>query len=286
MSDQDRGAYTPQTDAPLSFDARFSQGAGERPMPTTLIISGVLLVALVVAMVLFYRHGVRETGQPPQVVGTPVADTKAPPSAQAPTSDSAAGLQVYKAEVIPPAETRSSATLAPPPEAPAPRPAAAMPTDGANLRPAQPETAPQPAPQVTAAAPPKPVVAAASAPSASPAAGVVKPAPAKPAAVKLAVAKPAVAKRPIAKPVVSEIPTGAPVAQIGAFSSATLADKGWSDVAAIMPGQMSGKSKKVELASKDGKSFYRTFVGGFATKADAQSFCASLQAAGRGCIVK
>jgi hypothetical protein len=36
----------------------------------------------------------------------------------------------------------------------------------------------------------------------------------------------------------------------------------------------------------NGKRVYRSFVGGFASKAAAQSFCASLKAAGRGCIVR
>ena len=37
MSEHDRGAYTPPTDEPLSFDARRPQG--RRPMPMTLVAS-------------------------------------------------------------------------------------------------------------------------------------------------------------------------------------------------------------------------------------------------------
>ena len=44
MSDHDRGAYTPQNEAPLSFDARRSRG--RRAFPTTLIISLVILAGL------------------------------------------------------------------------------------------------------------------------------------------------------------------------------------------------------------------------------------------------
>ena len=65
MTEQDRGAYTPQTDAPLAFDARYSRGSGERPLPMTLIVSGVVLVALIAALAFFYRSGVRGAGQPP-----------------------------------------------------------------------------------------------------------------------------------------------------------------------------------------------------------------------------
>ena len=70
------------------------------------------------------------------------------------------------------------------------------------------------------------------------------------------------------------------------FSSNALALKGWSDVATLMPGQMAGKSRKVEMANVNGKTFYRGFVGGFASKNAAQAFCASLTAAGKGCIVR
>jgi len=49
---------------------------------------------------------------------------------------------------------------------------------------------------------------------------------------------------------------------------------------------MAGKTKKVEVANRDGKTFYRAFVGGFASRSDASAFCASLVAAGKGCIVK
>ena len=52
MSDYDRGAYTPQSDAPLAFDARQSRGGGGGggPSPMTLIISGVVLLLLVIAL--------------------------------------------------------------------------------------------------------------------------------------------------------------------------------------------------------------------------------------------
>ena len=244
MSDQDRGAYTPQHDTPLSFDARYSRGSGERPVPMTLIVSGVVLLVMVVLFALLYRSGARHTGQPPQVVGTPVADTKAAPSAGAESSDAAAGLQVYKTEGTPPNEMKAPATLAPPPEQPAPRPAQA------NLRPTSPETIPD------------------------------QPAAARP------VARPANAPQTIEAAVDQSTAEAGSVAQIGAFSSQALAEKGWNDVAAIEPGKMAGKTKKVEAATRDGKTFYRAFVGGFGSRADASAFCASLVAAGKACIVK
>jgi len=297
MTEQDRGAYTPQTDAPLAFDARYSRGSGERPIPWTLVISGVVLVTLVGALAFFYRDGFRHAGGAPAVVGAPVEDSKAPPSGQAASGDPAAGLQVYKAEATPAHEGGPpvSATLAPAPEAPTARPVTAAPIDDAKLRPAQGDTTAQ-----TAVPPPAPVVVAKAAPTATPKALTIKTATPKAAPVKAASLKTAVAAsgdttaKPVKlakatvtpKAVDAEIPTGAPVVQIGAFSSEALAVKGWSDVATLMPGQMAGKSRKVEMANVGGKTFYRGFVGGFASKSAAESFCASLTAAGKGCMVK
>jgi hypothetical protein len=280
MTDQDRGAYTPQTDAPLAFDARHWRDADRRPMPIMLVMSGIVLVALVAGLAVFYRSGIRNAGQAPQVVGTPLVDAKTPPSDQAAASDSAAGMQVYKSEVTPPGEGRlpTTATLTPPPETPAPRPTA--PVDQAELRPAQAAAQPAPAAQPAAAYPSTPAKAAplAAAVAATPVVAKAKPVKAAPVKLAKAVVSPSAS--------VGDVPPGAPVAQIGAFSSAALADKGWSDVAVLMPSQMSGKSRKVEMVSANGKTFYRAFVGGFASKTAAESFCAALKASGRGCMVK
>jgi hypothetical protein len=268
MSDQDRGAYTPQSDAPLAFDARRTPGGGGgRPVPMTLLISGMVLVILIIAIAFFYRSGVRSTNTAPQVVGAPLASTKAPPPASDQPADPAAGLQVYKSEVSPASEAPPPTKLAPAPEQPAPRPA------------------PHVAAPVTSDLAPAPTTPAAS----------VKPAP-----VKLATAKPVKPLKPVvATPTTSAehaaesegVPTthaaaSNAVVQIGAFSSPALADKGWADTRALEPDSMAGKTKKVESVTKDGKVFYRTFVGGFASKDDAAAFCASLKAAGKVCFVK
>ena len=267
MTDYDRGAYTPQSDAPLAFDARQSRGGGGGggPSPMTLIISGVVLLALVIALLLFYRSGVRRGDEAPQVVGSPLTQTKAAPPASAQPADSGAGLQIYKTEVAPPSEGKTPPTFVPSPEQPAARPAPSERTTtpastsveppasaGPRLRTAQAETP-------DTAEPP-------------PAAKPVKTAPVK-------VAKAAAA------PETGAAISGA-VVQIGAFSSAALADKGWNDTAGLMPGAMAGKTKKVELITKNDQPFYRTYVGGFASKIEAQTFCSALKAAGKSCFVK
>jgi outer membrane biosynthesis protein TonB len=284
MSDHDRGAYTPPTDAPLSFDAR-QPVRGSRPLPFTLIVSVLVLTALVVAIFLFYRSGVREAGQPPQTVGQPVGELKSPPTNEAQPQDPAAGLQIYRSESGQPAEAIPAApAFTPPPEQPQARPApapmpstpppAAVPTTPVGppqaLRPAS----PPPAAQAPAPGAPLPVT------KLTPAAKTA-PAPAKPAPKTIDQAIAAAAA-----PTPKAAAGGAAGVQIGAFSSPSLADKGWGDAVAVSPGLAAGKGKSVEKVERDGSTFYRTTVTGFASRADAAAFCAALKGAGKACFVR
>jgi outer membrane biosynthesis protein TonB len=259
MSDTDRGAYTPPTDAPLSFDAR-QPVRGARPVPMTLIVSALVLLVLIVAIFMFYRGGVREAGQAPQTVGTPVGEMKsaAPPEVQA--QDPAAGLQIYQSESGEAAQGQPQFTA--PPEQPAPRVAAAppppvaAPTTPIGAAPAQlPPTAPAaPAPKTVAQAPTP-------APKAAPVA--------TPASKAVEVAAPAAG--------------GAASVQIGAFSSQALAEKGLADAAGIAG---AGKGRSIQPIQRNGATLYRTTVTGFASRAEAQAYCGKLQAAGKSCFVK
>ncbi|WP_309605235.1 SPOR domain-containing protein [Phenylobacterium sp.] len=272
MSDHERGAYTPPTDAPLSFDAR-QPVRGTRPIPFTLIISILVLLGLAAAIVVFYRSGVRKAEQPPQMVGAPVTSMKAvaPPEAQ--PQDPAAGLQIYHSEAgaspaippkftPPPEQPQTRPGLPPPPTVVVTPPAAAPVTAPApTLRPSIPSQPPATAP-VAKASPPAPKVAA------------------KPPAAPVAKAAP----EPAAKP--AAVTSGGAGVQIGAFSSQALADKGWNDAAAVAPGVSAGKGKSVEKIDKDGKTLFRTTVTGFSSRADAAAFCDRLKAAGKACFVK
>ena len=295
MSEFDRGAYTPQTDSPLSFDARTTRRQGGRPLPMALLVSCLILAVLVVAIVLFYRSGVRSAGQAPQPVGAPVSAMKAAPSAADQPVDAATGLQVYKAEA--PEAVEPPPTFTPGPEQPGARPAVTAP---APLPAAGPATvasvAGAPLPVTPLPVKPlsvkplavKPLAAPATTAQPKPAPVAVKAPPvAKPVATKPAAVKPAEPKPVVAKPVAT-LPAakGNVYIQIGAFSTAALADKGWSDIAKAFPKPMSGKTKSVVPLSKDGGTLYRTAIGGFASKADADAFCASLKAAGKTCFVK
>jgi hypothetical protein len=136
MSDHDRGAYTPQPDAPLSFDARTPRD--QRPLPILLIASCVILAAMVVAGFLLYRSGVRGQNEPPRPVGEPIANIKSPPPA-----DASGNATDEKA-----AATSGAPNFAPPPEQPINRAAA---PNGLTVA-----TAPPPLVKLGGAPPPPP----------------------------------------------------------------------------------------------------------------------------------
>jgi cytoskeletal protein RodZ len=258
MSDPHRGAYTPPTDAPLSFDAR-QPVQGARPLPMTLIISAVVLVTLVVGVILVYRGGVRNPSDPPQAVGTEIAQMKSPPPADSQPKDPASGLQIYHTE-----EPQPSATFAAPPETPQARPTAPVasaPVQTAALPAAKPAPVEaKPAPTIESLA-----TAATQKPVAKPVqVAAAAPAPARPAAVA----------------------TGGASVQIGALSSPALADRAWAEATRLAPGMAAGKGKKVEAIDKNGTTLYRTSVTGFATREAAKAFCEAISASGKSCFVK
>jgi outer membrane biosynthesis protein TonB len=268
MSDHERGAYTPPTDAPLSFDAR-QPVRGTRPIPFTLIIAGLVLAALAVAIVLFYRSGVREAGQPPQTVGASVGEMKSAAPAEAQPQDPAAGLQIYRSEAGQEPEVVQPPQFAPPPEQPQARPTPAP------VVIAPPAPAPAPRQPVVASPSLRPALPAAQAP-------VTKAPPAPAPKTAPAPAPKAAAVTPAPAPALAA--TGGAVVQIGAVSSTALADKAWSEAMAIAPA--AGKGKSVQKIDKDGATLYRTAVTGFASKAEAAAFCARLKAAGKSCFVR
>lgn len=259
MSDPHRGAYTPPTDAPLSFDAR-QPVRGSRPLPMTLIISAVVLMTLVVAVVMIYRGGVRGPNEPPRTVGSQVAEMKTPPPAGSQPTDPASGLQIYKNE-----ENQPSPTYAAQPETPLPRPTA--PVDAKPLPPAALPAAAKPA-----AAKPAPVPTIETLATAA-----IAPKPPAPKPVVVAAAT-------TPKPAASA--SGSAMVQIGALSSPALADKAWSDAARLAPGLAAGKGKKVEAIDKNGTTLYRTSVTGFSSREAAKAFCDAISAAGKSCFVK
>jgi hypothetical protein len=132
------------------------------------------------------------------------------------------------------------------------------------------QPAPKPAAAPKAEAPPPAKVAAAA------------PAPVK----EKAVTSPPAAKPAAKTPAPAPAAAGGSFVQIGAVSSQALADKAWTDAAAVSPGLATGKGKNVEKVDRDGKALYRVQMTGFASKADATAFCAKLKAAGKDCFAR
>ena len=277
MSDHDHGGYTPSPDR-LSFDPREPVRSGG-PAPITLIVSGVVLLAIVGGVFLLYRGGARHKGDVPAAVGAPLPQIRTP----APIDANAMppGLSINRVDA---ANSADAPLFAPPPEQPLPRPTPVQAPSAVTSTPLPPPTgvAATPTPVKTIAPPPakpaKPVTIASLTDDALGARS------AKPA-VKAVAKPPAVATSAPAETAAAP-PGGAGWVQIGAFSSSDLAEKGWSDVAKLAPAAMSGKGRKVEALSKDGKTLYRAYVTGFSSRDSAQAFCDRLKAAGKACFVK
>jgi|SRR5580658_1185267 hypothetical protein len=246
MADYDRGPYAPSER--LAFDPR-KPVRGGGPAPVTLIMSALALVVVVAGVAFLYRNGFRHRDEAPGVVGAPVAQMKVP----APDAANTAAPQQLTIQKVNPASTIPA--FAPPPEEPLPRPAPGS------------------------VAPASRVAAADAKPAQLTIAGLAASAGAKP----VAAAKPAAVAGPATAAAAS---ASGNWVQIGAFSSSGLADKGWSDTARLNAADMRGKGKKLEQVSAGGKTLYRAYVTGFASRDAAQAFCGKLKAAGKACLVK
>jgi len=320
MTDQDRGAYTPPTDEALAFDAR--RQSERRPAPMTLVGSVVVVVVMIVGVAVVYRGGVRNADQAPRPVGQPVVSVKTPPPAPvvAANSVSAAGADDSKSVAPPPiaaappttpamttptapanlkptvriATKTDAPTFAPAPEQPAPRPQPAAKTLALLDQPSQPvgpsrvKVTPPPGHPIRSAGGLDASEVAAAGMTGSTQTGS-RSAPASiPYKVAAATPKPAAPPAPSIDSILarSSAPASGPVVQIGAFSSAALSEQGYADVSKIMAGQMAGKARHVMTVDHAGATLFRTWVSGFATRAQANAFCAALKARNKPCFVK
>ncbi len=123
---RDRGAYTPPTDDDLpfnrgGFDAR--RGPPAKAPPVTLIVSAGVLLVLIIAVVLFYRSGLRSSTDAPPAIGTPVAQLKVDAPLEAQPVDPEAGVGLYDEAEAP----GTAPVMTAPPETPLPRPAPSQP---------------------------------------------------------------------------------------------------------------------------------------------------------------
>ncbi len=267
MSDPDRRFDRRSSEPPLTIDNRRADRS-RGPAPVTLVVSVILLVAVAGGVFYMYRSGVRGENQPPQPLGAPLGDVRAPAPAQAQTPDPGAGLTISKDDQ---ASQPATANLAPPPEQPLP-------------------LAPPPAPPPAAAKSPAAAPPAKSDDSSDAIDRLINTSE-KPKVAKPKLEKPVVDKAMLEKPK-SDSANVAPstettfVVQIGAFSTEHLADREWSKAAAVAPGAMAGRGKRVVPVTKDGGTLYRTSITGFATREKAVALCEQLKAAGGNCFVR
>jgi hypothetical protein len=93
------------------------------------------------------------------------------------------------------------------------------------------------------------------------------------------------AATPPAKAATANAPVHGVSVQIGAFSSAAIADAEFAKTRAAFAALTAKKPKHVEKATVNGHTYFRTAFTGF-TRPQAQAFCEALRAASKACIVR
>ncbi|MEO6338711.1 MAG: SPOR domain-containing protein [Caulobacteraceae bacterium] len=143
-----------------------------------------------------------------------------------------------------------------------------------------------PRPAAASPAPPAPpkAIAQAPAPAPTPPPAAIPSSAATPTA-KTASLRPALNADapPAAKAAVAR---GKVQAQVGAYPSPAVARAELAKLSSRFKAQMAGRPKRVEATAAKAPRFYRALVGGFATPAQAESFCQALRAEQRPCLVR
>lgn len=251
MVDKDRGTYTPPTEDNLSYEARQGGNGGRPQTPITLIASGIVLVVLLLAVVMFYNSGLNSRKDMAEI-GESLSNYKDNRIEDArPLTDE---------DLLEPVAPDAEPKFAPGSEEPLARAEAS----------ATVSEAPPPAEAKIGAIPGN----TSDAPATVPASPAETPAP---------IAKIEVPKVETPNPVTAG--AGAAV-QIGAFTSREIADKQYAALASSYGMFVSGTSKSVERVERDGATLYRTSFTGFASKDKARAFCDALKSAGKSCFVK
>lgn len=274
------------------------------PAPITLIVSLLLLLGVGGGVLYMYRSGVKPGDAASRSLGKPLGDVRGPAPPGASAGDSASGLSISRDD---PGAGSSVPTLAPSPEDPLPPPTSVAPSAVPVTPPAGP-TQPSPgaalavpAPSSTSASsisppPPPPRDAAGSAHRTAPQTAdrpqsidqllEGQTAGEKTKVDKIRAERIKADKARVAMPDLGAKDAAGPVLiQIGAFSSGRLADQEWSRAAALAPGPMAGKGKRVVPVTKDGETLYRTSITGFSSRDQAVELCDRLKAAGGHCFV-
>ncbi len=256
MLDEERGTYSPPTEDNLSYETRRRPRRDQAPL--TLIISGIFLMLLLIAVVIFLNSSMNKHGHVPPEVGDTLGDLKDSTKVQdaQPLSDQ---------DLANPDGDGGSARFAPGSEAPAVRDAPQSTVDAAPPA-AAPITGPLPSQAGNPALQTTPVPGAVSASASASSVAVVKPVPAPAAALPAG--------------------SGGAMVQIGAFTSTDLANSEYNRLASSYGLFLGGTSKRIEKVETADGTRYRTLFTGFTSADKAKSFCSALKAAGHDCFVK
>ncbi|MEM8556131.1 MAG: SPOR domain-containing protein [Pseudomonadota bacterium] len=95
------------------------------------------------------------------------------------------------------------------------------------------------------------------------------------------------ATEPLALPVdldPATLPSGTRLVQLGAYDSATTAQAQWDLISARFEPYFQNRQRVIQRANVGGRTFYRLRVHGFKNRAEADRFCAALQAQNTDCI--
>lgn len=244
-----------------------------------LLLAGALLIVLVFAVVVWnaYSDGVQsDTAELAPELSTS-GGFKTPPRdvIAAPVVTEATSVDVAIEDELAGAPTGAAGEERPTP----PPPAQASP-------PPSKFTAPPPAPlkdPVRPAAQPAPAASVPATPAPSPATPVQTAAVPKPPAPAAATPAPASAAptgdayRPVFQA------SGDHVVQIAATSTESSAVTEWAKLQKAHPDLLSSAERFIQQADVNGRTVYRLRVGSFASKADANAFCAAFKAKGGNC---
>ncbi len=223
---------------------------------------GAVLVVLIGASALMGRH----SGEIPVVT----ADSR--PVREKPANPGGMKIDGAENDVFSGGSDTQNARLAPAPEIPdnkALGTAAVPPQPVADAAPPAPASAPAPAPTVAAAPPPAPRAPAAKSLVVVNAPPAPKPTPVKPASE--AHAAPASGHQPMV--------------QLAALTSEESAHAEWTQLSRKMPDLLGGRQPTYSKTERDGHTFWRVRMAGFADVARARAFCERVRAKGAGCSV-
>lgn len=248
--EEDRGTYAPPTEDHLAYESR--RPPAREQAPITLIVSGIFLVILLIAVVLFYNSNMSQRKVVPEV-GTDLGDYK--------------GVQIDEAKPLTDQDLTDVTGL----------------NDQGPTHLAPKTDLPEVREQTSSAPETTPVIRDVPLSQQTPV--QTSPVVEKPQPSPISQAPNSASSKPTTKATAPVVTSGYAV-QIGAFGSKEAADSQYNKLASSYGLFLDGTGKKVEKVDVNGTAYFRTSFVGFASKDKATAFCQALKSSGRDCIVR